>query len=84
MIEQSKVLPKLTRPIVIHPSLSEIPEEIKFDRIIGRNALGKEVDKLKIVLDLVKLLNEDGKIILGKLYLVAVKDCITSWIKLGC
>lgn len=66
LIEQSKVLPELTRPIVIHPSLSEIPEEIKFDRIIGRNALGKEVDKLKIVLDLVKLLNEDGKIILGE------------------
>ena len=66
LIEQSNVLPELTRPIVIHPSLSEIPEEIKFDRIIGRNALGKEVDKLGIVLDLVKLLNKDGIIILSE------------------
>ncbi|MEO1428274.1 MAG: AAA family ATPase [Cyanobacteria bacterium J06633_8] len=66
LIEQSKVLTELTRPIVIHPSLSEIPDEIKFDRIIGRNALGKEVDKLKILLDLVKLLNKDGKIILAE------------------
>ena len=66
LIEQSSVLPELTRPIVIHPSLSEIPDEIKFDRIIGRNALGKEVDKLRIILDLVKLLNQDGIIILGE------------------
>ena len=66
LIERSNVLPELTRPIVIHPSLSEIPDEIKFDRIIGRNALGKEVDKFKIVRDLVKLLNKDGKIILGE------------------
>ena len=66
LIEQSNVLPELTRPIVIHPSLSEIPDEIKFDRIIGRNALGKEVVKLKIVRDLLKLLNKDGTIILGE------------------
>ncbi|AFY56780.1 AAA ATPase [Rivularia sp. PCC 7116] len=66
LIEQSNVLPELTRPIVIHPSLSEIPDEVKFDRIIGRNALGKEVDKLKNIFDLVKLLNRDGKIILGE------------------
>ncbi|MBV6621465.1 MAG: AAA family ATPase [Rivularia sp. (in: Bacteria)] len=66
LIEQSNLLPELTRPIVIHPSLSEIPVEVKFDRIIGRNALGKEVDKLNIILDLVKRLNQDGKIILGE------------------
>lgn len=66
LIEQSNVLPELTRPIIIHPSLSEIPREIKFDRIIGRNALGKEIDKLKIILDLVNRLNQDGKIILGE------------------
>ncbi len=66
LIEQSNVLPELTRPIIIHPSLSGIPDEVKFDRIIGRNFLGKEVDKLKNILDLVKLLNKDGKIILGE------------------
>ncbi len=66
LIEQSNILPELTRPIVIHPSLTKIPTEIKFDRIIGRNALGKEVDKLKNILDLVKRLNKNGMIILGE------------------
>ncbi|MFM7887282.1 MAG: AAA family ATPase, partial [Pseudanabaena sp.] len=63
--EQAASLPELLRPIVMHGSLTEIPEEIatmRFEAIIGYNTLMHEPDKLACIQQLANLLQPHGKI----------------------
>ncbi|MBP5974207.1 AAA family ATPase [Brasilonema sp. CT11] len=73
LAQQAVALPELVRPIILNTSLSELPnclanltEEVKFDRMIGRNVLMKEVDKSSLIQALVKWLNQDGMIVLAE------------------
>jgi putative ATPase len=61
--EQAIALPELSRPIILNPSgLNRF--DLKFDRILGRNALQSEPNKLEAIARLAKLLAPDGKIVL--------------------
>jgi putative ATPase len=63
--EQDASLPELLRPIVMHGSLIEIPDAIssmRFEAIVGYNALMREPDKLACVQQLANLLQPHGKI----------------------
>jgi len=63
--EQAASLPELLRPIVMHRSLIEIPDAIssmRFEAIVGYNALMREPDKLACVQQLANLLQPHGKI----------------------
>jgi putative ATPase len=65
--EQSASLPELLRPIVMFGSLTEMPKaitSIKFDSIVGYNALMHESDKGDLIQKLANLLQTDGKIAL--------------------
>ncbi len=73
ILEQATVLPELMRPSVLPATLAELPDVLKtqapdvlFDRIIGRNALGREPDKTRIVQRLAKLLNQSGVLVLAE------------------
>lgn len=70
---QAAALPELMRPVVLQCRLSELPallaaqaNDIRFDRIIGRNALIQEVDKEAAVQVLTKLLQPAGGITLAE------------------
>jgi putative ATPase len=70
---QADALPFLTRPIVLNSPLTNLVatleqqhSEIKFDWVVGRNALGEEVDKGVIVQQLHHILAEQGQIILAE------------------
>lgn len=72
--EQFSALPELMRPIVLLASLSELPTvlatqapSVLFDRSIGRNALGREPDKVATVQYLAKLLRELEGLVLVKI-----------------
>ncbi len=69
--EQFSVLPELMRPIVLSATLAELPTvlatyspNVLFDRIIGRNALVHEPDKVATVRQLAKLLLQSGVLVL--------------------
>jgi putative ATPase len=68
---QADALPFLMRPIVLNSSLANLVAtlgqrypEIKFDRVVGRNALGEEVDKKLVVQQLSQVIADRGQIIL--------------------
>jgi putative ATPase len=70
---QADALPFLTRPIVLNSPLTNLVAtleqqhlEIKFDWVVGRNALGEEMDKRSIVQQLSQVLAEQGQIILAE------------------
>lgn len=63
LTEQAATLPELVRPIAIR-SLEAL--DVQFDRILGRNILQTELDKLKIITELSNLLMVDGKIVLAE------------------
>jgi putative ATPase len=70
---QADALPFLTRPIVLNSPLTNLVatlqqqhSEIKFDWVVGRNALGEEVDKRSIVQQLSQVLAEQGQVILAE------------------
>ncbi len=70
---QADALPFLTRPIVLNSPLTNLVatldqqhSSIKFDWIVGRNALSEEVDKGLIVQQLDQVLAEQGQIILAE------------------
>jgi putative ATPase len=70
---QADALPFLTRPIVLNSPLTNLVatleqqhSEIKFDWVVGRNALGEEVNKGLIVQQLRQALAEQGQIILAE------------------
>ncbi|MFN5865091.1 MAG: AAA family ATPase, partial [Pseudanabaena sp.] len=65
--EQAASFPELLRPIVMHGSLIKMPEAIasmRFEAIIGYNALMREPDKLACIQQLANLLQPHGKIAL--------------------
>ena len=65
--EQASSLPELLRPIIMHGSLTELPKAIasmRFEAIIGYNALMREPDKLTCIQQLANLLQPHGKIAL--------------------
>mgnify|MGYP002777166706 CR=1 FL=1 len=69
--EQAEALPELNRPILLQTSLAELSsalqtgaEPVRFDRILGRNALVREPDKAGIVRQLADWLAPQGAIVL--------------------
>ncbi|HEY9644039.1 MAG TPA: AAA family ATPase [Coleofasciculaceae cyanobacterium] len=70
--EQAELLPALLRPIVLQASLQGLPQQlaslrdIKFDRLIGRNVLLAEPDKLAAIQSLLPWLHPDGQITLAE------------------
>lgn len=71
--EQSMLLPELTRPIVIQSALAELPDrlsqtacDVRFDRMIGRNALTAIADKASVMRLLKDWLHPTGKIVLAE------------------
>lgn len=69
LAEQAAALPELMRPLILQSTLAELPAQvtnIKFDRIIGRNALRSEPDKVATAKILAKLLQLEGVIILAE------------------
>ncbi|MGG6263925.1 AAA family ATPase [Leptolyngbya sp. AN03gr2] len=60
--EQIQSLPELRRPIVVQ----DLPRSLKFDRILGRNALYAESDKASIIQLLATLLSSEGRIVLAE------------------
>ncbi len=71
--EQVGALPLLKRPFVLSSTLTELPEvlatqvpDIRFDCIIGRNALIHEPDKLAAAKRLAQLLQQSGVLVLAE------------------
>ncbi|MBF2005721.1 MAG: AAA family ATPase [Chlorogloeopsis fritschii C42_A2020_084] len=71
--EQATALPELTRPIVVSATLTELPAiletqapDIKFDRIVGRNGLFAEPDKVAAAKFLANLLKKSGIVVLSE------------------
>jgi putative ATPase len=60
--EQIQSLPELSRPVLVRA----LPESIQFDRIIGRNALYAEADKVGTIAALSILLEPEGRIVLAE------------------
>jgi putative ATPase len=71
LTEQAKALVELHRPIVLQSDLMNLSESLhaltpnlKFDRILGRNALAQEIDKVAVFRQLAGLLQPTGALIL--------------------
>jgi putative ATPase len=68
--EQSASLPELSRPVILQSTLMDLPStidpQIRFDRIIGRNALLAESDKGRAIAVLMELLRPDGMLVLAE------------------
>lgn len=60
--EQVQSLPELSRPVLVQT----LPQSLKFDRIIGRNTLYAESDKVGTISALSALLEPDGNIVLAE------------------
>jgi putative ATPase len=70
--EQASVLPELSRPLVLHSSLANLPNalaeypNIQFDHLLGRNALLQERDRPSILHSLIQLLYPNGSLTLAE------------------
>ncbi len=71
--EQAATLPELLRPIVLIANSNKLPtvlakkaKDIRFDCIMGRNALISETDKVKVVKSLILWLSADGVLVLAE------------------
>ncbi|MBW4693886.1 MAG: AAA family ATPase [Lyngbya sp. HA4199-MV5] len=71
--QQAIALPELARPIVLQATLTDLPTvlkaqatDLRFDHIIGRNVLTREVDKASIVRSLLPWLQPTGSITLAE------------------
>jgi putative ATPase len=71
--EQAASLPELMRPIILEAALTKLPKvlakqapDIRFDYILGRNALLPESDKAGIIHLLTPLLKPKGSIVLAE------------------
>jgi putative ATPase len=71
--EQAMVLPDLMRPVILQAKLAQLPNmlavqspNIKFDRIIGRNALLHEQDKAATTSNLANFLHPQGILLLSE------------------
>ncbi|WP_390883405.1 AAA family ATPase [Kovacikia minuta] len=73
LTEQATALAELSRPIILSTSLVHLPAtlkaqtpEIRFDHIVGRNALTREADKAGVIRSLVTWLHPNGAITLAE------------------
>lgn len=73
VVEQAAALPELLRPVVFEASFSELPQaltamapNLRFDCILGRNALLAEADKAAAVRPLLGWLQPQGRIVLAE------------------
>ncbi|PSB20607.1 AAA family ATPase [Phormidesmis priestleyi ULC007] len=70
LTEQAETLSELTRPVIVHTQLTALSDafskSLKFDRILGRNALQAEPDKAIVLAQLTKLLQPDGVLVLAE------------------
>jgi putative ATPase len=73
LIEQAAALPELARPVVLQASLSDLPAmlkaqhpDLRFDWILGRNALMRSPDKAAVVRSLMPWLQPQGTIVLAE------------------
>ncbi len=71
--EQATQLPELLRPRVLTAQLTELPkvlalqaQELRFDCIMGRNALMREADKVGVVKNLIPWLSVEGVLVLAE------------------
>ncbi|NJO97896.1 MAG: AAA family ATPase [Pleurocapsa sp. CRU_1_2] len=71
--QQAAMMPELLRPQVLVANLSDLPSileqhdrDLRFDRIVGRNALMSEPDKVSIIKQLISWLNKTGLLILAE------------------
>jgi putative ATPase len=72
--QQAERLPELERPVVLVGEIAELPdllalraeEEVRFDAIVGRNALGPLPDKAEILRLLSGLLHPGGRLSLAE------------------
>jgi len=71
--QQAAMMPELLRPQVLVANLSDLTSilsqqhrDIRFDRIVGRNALMSEADKVGIISQLIPWLNKAGLLILAE------------------
>ncbi|MBD2022112.1 AAA family ATPase, partial [Leptolyngbya sp. FACHB-36] len=69
LIEQARSLPDLSRPIVLQASLAQLSDSIgavRFDRILGRNALMREPAKATLIQQIASWLAPQGAIVLAE------------------
>ena len=73
MLQQAAALAELRRPLVLQTALTELStvltsqaSDVRFDHIMGRNALMREVDKAGIVRSLLTWLQPNGNITLAE------------------
>jgi putative ATPase len=71
--EQAGVLPELLCPVVLEASLRDLPvilaqhaPGVQFDRIVGRNVLIREKDKVAIARHWIQLLSDSGVLVLAE------------------
>jgi putative ATPase len=71
--EQASALPELIRPVVLLTTFTELPAvlaaqapDVRFDRMIGRNALMREPDKVAAARLLAELLQQSGVLVLAE------------------
>ncbi|MBD2464633.1 AAA family ATPase [Oscillatoria sp. FACHB-1407] len=69
--EQAIALPELSRPVILQLTLRELPTylakaSLKFDRMVGRNALFHEPDQGTVLQNLMTGLHSDGAIVLAE------------------
>lgn len=73
LVEQAAALPEMARPIVLHSTLADLSAtltaqtpQLRWDAIVGRNALMRVPDKAAIVHELVNWLQPGGPIVLAE------------------
>lgn len=69
--EQAALLPELMQPVVIQSVLADLPlhlkpDGLKFDRLLGRNALFADADKSERLQQWANLLQPDGVLVLAE------------------
>jgi putative ATPase len=73
LAQMSGQLPELRRPVILQGNLAELPEllartepDVRFDVMLGRNALMARADKAALIAALPPLLLPDGRVILAE------------------
>lgn len=71
--EQAANLPELSRPVILQTHLLELSQQLatqdrnlRFDRILGRNALAPYPDRLELLRSLLPLLRPEGRLVLAE------------------
>lgn len=68
--EQAAALPELSRPVIVqtpvHELAARLDSALKFDRVVGRNALSNEIDKAVAIQQIMSLVRSDGMLVLAE------------------